>query len=407
MSRAGAVRQSANSPQQSLKHVPASQSARTDAHVHTHAAAANNSFKSLPRDPASVSTQSPPLRLNSLERLPKWLVCIPLTLQWLGLSLRYGSLTLPTAANPHITAGGLVGEGKLEYFAGMGPVALDAVAPYCGVTTRFQATDPALQQELQRAGLRFPLIAKPNVGLCGYGVQLIPSRPALHSYLASFPKDQTVMLQQYLPQEGEAGIFYVRDPHTGRGRIIGMGLRYFARVTGDGWRTLAQLVQADPRAQRAVRGSSHLSHLNRAWVPANGHMVRLATVGSLRVGSIYRNGRSCITPQLVAAIDAIARDMPDFHFGRFDVRFDSLADLRCGRGLHIMEINGAGSEAIEAWDPRIGILQGLRLVFAKQRLLFAIGHNNRKNGIRPMRLLALARLHWHQLKLIARYPPSN
>ncbi len=404
MSRSqGSAKPSVRSTARSPEHPPV----RGGSRVRGHEDAANSSFKLAPVHTARASTLSPPVRLNSLERLPKWLVCIPLTLQWLWLGLRYGSLTLPTAANPHITAGGLVGEGKLEYFAGMGPVALDAIAPYCAVTTRFQASDMALQQVLQLAGLRFPLIAKPNVGLCGYGVQLIGSRPALHSYLASFPKDETVMLQQYLPQEGEAGIFYARDPRTGQGRVIGMGLRYFARVTGDGWRTLAQLVQADPRAQRAVRGASHTSHLNGAWVPANGHMVRLATVGSLRVGSVYRNGHSCITPQLVAAIDAIARDMPDFHFGRFDVRFDSLAALRNGQGFHIMEINGAGSEAIEAWDPRIGIVQGLKMVFAKQRLLFAIGHGNRKNGVRPMSLLALARLHWQQLQLIARYPPSN
>ena len=62
-----------------------------------------------------------------LERMPKWLICIPLALQWLWLALRYQSLTLPTIANPAITAGGLVGEGKLEYFDGMGPLALSGV----------------------------------------------------------------------------------------------------------------------------------------------------------------------------------------------------------------------------------------------------------------------------------------
>ena len=50
-----------------------------------------------------------------------------LALQWLWLALRYQSLTLPTIANPAITAGGLMGEGKLEYFDGMGPLALSGV----------------------------------------------------------------------------------------------------------------------------------------------------------------------------------------------------------------------------------------------------------------------------------------
>ena len=60
---------------------------------------------------------------GALERMPKWLICIPLVIQWSWLALRHGSVTLPTAANPRITSGGLVGEGKLEYFDLMGPLA--------------------------------------------------------------------------------------------------------------------------------------------------------------------------------------------------------------------------------------------------------------------------------------------
>jgi hypothetical protein len=106
-------------------------------------------------------------------------------------------------------------------------------------------------------------------------------------------------------------------------------------------------------------------------------------------------------------VDAIAKDMPAFYFGRFDVRFESLAQLAQGRGLCIMEVNGAGSEAIQAWDPDISLLQGFRTIFAKQALLFAIGAANRQRGHRPMPLRELARLHFMQQRLLDRYPPSN
>ena len=59
---------------------------------------------------------------GALEKMPKWLICVPLVLQWIGLAIRYRSATLPSAANPCLTSGGMVGEGKLEYFDGMGPV---------------------------------------------------------------------------------------------------------------------------------------------------------------------------------------------------------------------------------------------------------------------------------------------
>jgi hypothetical protein len=346
-------------------------------------------------------------RCSTLERMPKWLICVPLAIQWLWLALRHGSATLPSCANPCITAGGLVGEGKLEYFSGMGELARAATAPHIGVVARPGLSEQELAAAMARAGLAFPIIAKPDLGLCGYGVRRVDTMAALLDYVGAFPHAETVVLQAYLPQEGEAGIFYVRDPDTDRAQIIGLALRYFPRVTGDGVRPVRALVDADPRARRLVSGGAHAALAQPERVPAAGEVLRLATIGSTRVGGLYRDGRRYNTSQLLAAVDAIARDMPSFHCGRFDVRFDRLDELAAGRGFTIIEINGAGSEAIDAWDPDIGLLQGLRMVFAKQRRLFAIGAAMRRRGVRPVGLLRLARFHRRQQRLIAQYPPSN
>ena len=163
----------------------------------------------------------------------------------------------------------------------------------------------------------------------------------------------------------------------------------------------------DPRAGRAGSSALHDCRHDAGRIPAAGEVVRLATIGSTRVGGLYRDGGACITPQLTAAVDAIARDMPDFHFGRFDVRFDTLPGLSAGRGFTIMEINGAGSEAIQAWDPDIGLVAALKVIFQKQSLLFVIGDAMRGRGVRPVGLVKLIQLNLRQNRLIARYPPSN
>ena len=62
--------------------------------------------------------------------------------------------------------------------------------------------------------MSWPLIAKPDLGLCGYGVRLLASMPELRTYLKGFPANEVIVLQQYLPEEGEAGIFYARDPDS-------------------------------------------------------------------------------------------------------------------------------------------------------------------------------------------------
>ncbi len=348
-----------------------------------------------------------PSARSTLERMPKWLICIPLTIQWLWLALRYRSATLPSCANPAITSGGLVGEGKLEYFSGMGDTARAATARYCAVSTRTKLARRELQQMLLAAQLAFPLIAKPDLGLCGYGVRRIDNLGELRAYLDAFPPHETVVLQQYLPQEGEAGIFYVRDPATDVGRIIGLALRYFPRVTGDGIRSVGELIARDPRASRVAHSPRHESRYDARRIPGRGETVRLSTVGSTRVGGLYRDGAACITPQLLQGVDAIARDMPDFHFGRFDVRFDCLQDLSAGKGFTIMEINGAGSEAIQAWDPETSLIEGFRMIFAKQRLLFEMGHAMQSRGVKPVGVFRLMQLNRRQQRLIALYPPSN
>jgi len=119
-------------------------------------------------------------------------------------------------------------------------------------------------------------------------------------------------------------------------------------------------------------GEEDLDH-----VPSDGELVRLSFIGSLRVGGLYRNASHLITPELSNRFDRIAQSMPEFYFGRFDVRFESVERLMKGEGFNIIEINGAGAEAIQAWDPDVRLLSLYREFFKAYRLLFKIGNLNR------------------------------
>lgn len=239
----------------------------------------------------------------------------------------------------------------------MGLLARTATAAHCSVLA-LGYTAAAIEETLHnarvsmhQANLGFPVIAKPDLGLCGYGVRLLADTQAFRAYIADFPALETIVLQQWLAQEKEAGIFYARMPGAFTGCIIGLALRYFPQVTGDGLRTVAELAQAGWRSQRWLQAEQRAPQTELAQIPRAAETVRLATIGSTRVGGLYRNGKALITPQLIQAIDSIARDMLDFHFGRFDVRFDTPQGLQLGTGFTIMEVNGAGFEAIETSDP--------------------------------------------------------
>ena len=345
--------------------------------------------------------------VGRMERLPKWLNLVPMLLQWAWLGLRYRSLTLPSCANPHITAGGLVGDTRSEYFAGMGDYARSRVAPYTLLQVAGVDQLAAAMSAMREADLRFPVVAKPELGSCGFGVRRIDDALELADYLARYPAGESLMLQRYLDEPGEAGLFYVRHPEQAQGRVLGILLRHYPQVVGDGVSTMAQLIAADPRLRRVQhRPHEHVVHYNPRRIPAKGELVRLSLIGSTRVGGRCEDATSQATTELLAAVEAVASDMPAFHIGRFDVRYRNLQELRAGR-FTIMEINGAGSEVVHAWDPRYSLREVYRMVFANQRVLFALGDWQRARGHQPIGLLALARHHLRQQRLMRRYPSSN
>ncbi len=356
---------------------------------------------------SAIARAHPAPQVGRLERLPKWLNLVPMIAQWLWLALCYRSVTLPSCADPAITTGGMVGEGKLEYFNIMGGVARAYVATTGSLIGQGAQSLGDAEQVMREAGLRYPVVVKPDLGWCGFGVRRIENSNQMQAYLEAFPAGERIVIQEWLAEPGEAGIFYMRDPGQATGDVIGILLRHYPRVTGDGQSTVGELIAADPRARRLGRDGLSEPCCDVGLVPAAGETVRVSTVGSTRVGGLYEDGCGCITPRLVATIDAIAQDMQDFHVGRFDVKFSDLQALKNGEGFRIMEVNGAGSEAVHAWDPSLSLREAYGIVFAKQRRLFAIGAAMRRLGHSPVGWLALARHHFRQQALISRYPPSN
>ncbi len=347
--------------------------------------------------------------VSFFEYWPGWLFYTPVVLHWLWLGVRYGGFTLPTAANPHISTGGLCGESKTSILDGIGAEQRAWVAPYVVAAT---TTDPArataqAEAALTAAGLGYPLVAKPDIGCNGTGVRVVRSAAELARAFAEFPAGVALVLQQMVADPGEAGLFYVRLPGEPRGRITSITLKTPPMVTGDGRSTLRRLILNDPRygAQPQIYFRRQASRLDQ--VPVAGETVQLVFVGNHCKGSTFTDGGAYITPELTARVDAIARSIPDFSFGRFDVRYASLRELRQGAGFKIIEINGVGSEATHIWDPRTRLIDAYRTQFFHYGAAFKIGAANRAAGFRPTAPLELLKRWREQRRLMASYPLND
>lgn len=344
--------------------------------------------------------------LSFFEFWPDWIFYTPVVLHWLMLGLRYRDFSLPTAANPNISTGGLCGESKLAILRQVAPEMQHLVAPSCGVPASSDGVQAA-ETAMTAAGLTYPVVVKPDIGCNGTGVRLIRDRTALARYLQAFPPGETIVLQQYIEAPNEAGVFYIRYPDQPKGEITSLTVKHPPVVTGDGRSTMRELILADERARLVP----HL-YLDRLadrleTVPATGERVQLVFVGNHCKGSIFEDGRSLVTAALTESIDQFARSMPEFYFGRIDVRFESLASLRRGAGFHVIEVNGAGSEATHIWDPATTLLEAWRTQFSHYGAAFRIGAANRRRGFSSSGLRAMYRDWTNQRRLMAIYPLND
>ncbi len=345
-------------------------------------------------------------QLSPFEFWPGWIFYTPVVAYWIVLGLRYGDLSLPTAANPRISTGGLCGESKSSILDQAGPAAKAWIARYSRFRTGSQDSARA-RLLMAKDGLSLPLVVKPDIGCNGTGVRLAENDQALTEALAAFPRDTDLVLQDLIPHDGEAGIFYIRHPRSAVGRITSLTHKRAPILFGDGKSTIHTLVMADARTRLVPH--LYLPRLQSRLheVPGPGVPVRLVFAGNHCKGSLFANGASDITPALNATIHRIMSDIPDFHFGRVDVRYENLASLRRGEGFRIIEVNGVGSEATHIWDPSTRLRDAYRIQFDHYREAFEIGAAQRAAGARSSGLLRMMRDWRTQRRLMASYPLND
>ena len=368
---------------------------------------------SLPATLCASLGQAPPeggRPVSFFEFWPGWLFYMPVVAFWILKSIRYGSITLPALANPRIDAGGICGESKNSILDLAGPIARRWIADYAPLTTsgHNDGNDLALAlAAMARAGLNFPVVAKPDMSCNGVGVRVVNNEAELGAYLAQFPRATGLQLQALITYEGEAGIFYIRHPGEAAGRITSVTLKFPPTVIGDGKQTVRALIAANTR----LNAVSHLLlgklGARAGHVPADGEAVRLVFVGNHCCGSTFKDGLEIVTPSLTARIDEIARDVPDLYFSRLDLRYESLEALRVGENFKIIEFNGSGSEATHIWDPQMTIRKAYATQFFHYGESFRIGAAIRARGLKPTGWLKLLSLWWHQKRLMATYPAND
>ncbi len=322
-------------------------------------------------------------RIFVYEYWPSWLFYLPVLPYWIYLSIRLRSFSFFTAANPGIEMGGFFGESKNGILARIDPTYL----PKHVFISQEDVMD--LNAIISRNQLCFPLIAKPDVGERGDSVTKISSYEELLSYRRTM-KGASFILQEFITYEEEFGVFYSRLPNESTGRITSLTRKVFLSVTGDGYSTVAELMQQSVRARFQVpRFLKEMPELMQV-VPVAGERCLLEPIGNHCRGTEFVNAAGLITPELTALFDEIALPIDGFFYGRFDIKVESIEQLQRGKTVKIMELNGISSEPGHIYDTRMNLLKAWYDVTRHWKRLAAISKQNLQAGTQHVRFSEIA-----------------
>jgi len=312
-------------------------------------------------------------RLIRWEFWPPLVFYPPVVLAVIFMGLRRRNLLAFTAVNPAIPHGGISGESKTEILHQLEKSG--CVPPFVSLS----AMEEEKLKKVQAALDHFPLVVKPDVGERGTGVVIVHDQAELAREIAR--REEDTIVQDYVTG-AEFGVFYIRHPHESAGRIFSITTKIMTSVTGDGARTLEELILDDDRANLSQSHFRKIHHDSLANVPAAGEKVTLAKLGSHCRGALFLNGAALITPALEAEIERIARTFEGFYFGRFDLRCPDEASLRRGEGIRLIELNGVTSEATHIYHPHTPLIEGYRTLIRQWRHAYDLGIANAANGAR-------------------------
>jgi len=313
------------------------------------------------------------VRFTNWEYWPLPLVYIPIYIYWFILSIKAGSFFFFTASNPGIEYGGMLGESKIKIMEAL-PPELIPVTEFITAST----SSEMIQSIMTKRGLKYPVIFKPDIGERGWQVEIINNNTELDQYLNE--NKVNLLLQEYIDEPVELGIFYYRFPGEKKGKVTSIVEKEMLKVQGDGSSSILQLLQKNPRGKLQIKRLLKTRPELMSKIPDTDEVVTVVPIGNHRLGTAFLDGNNYINEKINDLFDQISIKIKGFYFGRFDIRCKSIKDLERGK-MKIMELNGAGAEPAHIYHPGASIWKAYHVLFHHWKVMFQISLMNHNHGI--------------------------
>lgn len=233
---------------------------------------------------------------------------------------------------------------------------------------------------LRESAIRYPCIAKPDIGGKGRGVQKIYSDEDIAVYAAKINMD--FLVQEFISYPEEVGIFYIRIPGAENGFISGIVAKEFLILKGDGVSTIKELLMKDPRYHFQLGALKKIYGEELNNVLQKGETKNMVPYGNHARGAKFIDVSHWADEEFTRTFDHVFKQIPEFYFGRLDIMYHNFEELKAGKNFSIIELNGAGSEPTHIYDPRHSVFFAWKEIARHFKYLYKISILNHKKGFR-------------------------
>lgn len=313
------------------------------------------------------------IKLGSWEYWPFGILQAPVFPYWLWLSLKARTPVFFSASNPGILMGGMFGESKYEVLEKV-PASHKPIT----VLMKHPASREQVLAAMEKSGLHYPVVCKPDLGERGWMVRRIYSDAELDQYLREIKLDFIVQACVDLPLE--FGVFYVRYPEESTGRVTSIVGKEMLHVVGDGVKSLEKLILEKDRAKLQWPTLRQKFEGRLSSIISQGERVELVSIGNHCLGTMFINSNHLITPALSASFDRISKQIDGFYFGRFDLRVKTIEDLEAGN-IQILELNGCGAEPAHIYQPGYSFFTAVGVLMRHWHDIYRISVENHRRGV--------------------------
>ncbi len=309
--------------------------------------------------------------ISAFEFWPSYVFYAPFFFVWVYYCLRSRSILYFSVVNHHVAFGGLLRYSKYEMIKNLKKESV--------VFSKLYEEKPS-DIFFYQSDFNFPFIIKPNAGERGKDVHLVRNIEQWQSIYQHI--NQSFILQEYNDSAIELGILYYRYP-SGYSNISSIVIKEFLKVKGDGKKTLKSLVEENLRAKK--RANYFQQKFATLWLTIlpDGKELLLEEIGNHCRGTVFKDANHLINKKLVTVFDDIVRNDAHFHYGRFDLKVNSIEEMYEGKGIQIFELNGVNSEAAHIYQPGQSLLKAYRDVLFHYTVVYTISKELRSRGLKP------------------------